>query len=52
MWCLRDNSTLEETINVLESHEQQRPLLEATATAAAATHKRKEWKGKDNKKES
>jgi hypothetical protein len=52
MWCLRDNSTLEETINVLESHEQQRPPPEATATAAAATHKRKEWKGKDNKRES
>src|SRR5450432_1490871 len=25
MWCLRDNATLEQTINVLESHEVHRP---------------------------
>jgi hypothetical protein len=48
MWCLRDNATLEQTINVLESHEVHRP----TETAAAATtHKRKEWKGKDKRRE-
>jgi hypothetical protein len=52
MWCLRDNSTLEEIINVLESHKQQRPPPEATAIAAVVTHKRKEWKDKDNRRES
>jgi hypothetical protein len=49
MWCLCDNATLEQTINVLKSHEIHRlPTEIATATA---THKRKEWKGKDKRRE-
>ena len=48
MWCLRDNATLEQTINVLESHEVHRPTETAAATT---THKRKEWKGKDKRRE-
>jgi hypothetical protein len=57
MWCVRDKSTLEETITLLESHEQ--PLLPPTttvdpATTAAVTlakHKRQDNRGRHNGKE-